>query len=137
MAALDLAPTMDEAMLEGLASRIDASASPAYAIVYDGTRPATPGDTTTSNVLVTIIFDSPAVTIVGNELVFAQADALGDLITMSGNATWARFFNGDALWLLDCDVTDMAGAGPLKIGGSAGTNLYLGGRAIVGSMKFA
>ena len=135
MAALDQSPAVDAAMLSGIATLVNASTNPAYAQVFGGTRPATPGDTTAEIELVALVFAIPAVALVGAELVFTQADLSGDMISATGTATWARFFNGENEWLFDCDVTAMAGTGPLKIDGTDGTTLFAGGRAIVGEMK--
>ena len=56
----------------------------------------------------------------------------GDLIAASGVATRASWFAGNGSLVAQGDVTDEAGAGPFILGGAAGTQLYAGGRAILG-----
>lgn len=135
MAAFDQSLAMDDAMFTGIALLVNASADPAYARLFGGTRPATPGDSTAEVELAAVIFDTPAVALVDHELVFSQADPSGDMVSATGSATWARCFNGDNTWLFDCDVTDEAGDGPLKVAGTTGTTLYAGARVIVAEMK--
>jgi len=114
-----------DAMLQGFAGLLDADANPAYAVLFDGAAVA----------LVTVVFARPAATLVAHELRFAQAQAGGDMILVQGNAASFKLYNGAGVLLLSGDVSDMAGAGALKISGTTGTLLYEGARAILGELK--
>lgn len=110
----------DACLVGGVAALIDDSASPAYAILYEGATP-----------LVTMVFAQPAVTLVAHALVFEQGDPAGDLIPVQGDADNFELYNGADVLLGTGDVTDSAGSGALKISGTTGTRLYAGARAIL------
>lgn len=116
----------DARLVGGIAALLDDGTPPAYALLADST----------GTVLVTLVFTKPAAVMVAHELVFAQAQVGGDQILVQGNAAQFELFNGAGVSLGTGDVTDMAGAGALKISGTAGTLLYAGARAILGSFKF-
>lgn len=138
MSGFDHSLELNDAMLSGGADTlINASTDPAYALIFDTTRPVTPGGPVVDTPLVTLLFAMPACSLVAHQLVFFQGEPTGDQILVQGNATWARLFNGDGVWLGDCDVTDALGAGPLKISGTTGTLLYAGARAILDELVMA
>lgn len=116
----------DSMLVGGVNSALDDHpTNHAYAILYDAA--AVP--------LVTMLFTKPAVALVAHELVFDQDSASGDLILTQGNAATFSLYSAAGVLLGAGDVTDMAGAGPLKISGTTGTLLYAGARAILGEMK--
>lgn len=116
----------DSMLVGGVNAALDDHASNhAYAILYDAAAVA----------LVTMLFTRPAVTLVAHELVFDQDSASGDMILVQGNAVTFNLYSAAGVLLGAGDVTDMAGAGPLKISGTTGTLLYAGARAILGEMK--
>lgn len=110
----------DACLVGGVAALIDASTSPAYAILYEG-----------ATELVTLVFDQPAVALVDHALEFSQASPSGDMIVTQGDADTFELYNGDDVLLGTGDVTDAAGSGALKISGTTGTRLYAGARAIL------
>lgn len=114
-----------DAMLQGVTALLDAHADPAYAVLFDGGGIA----------LVTMVFAKPAAQLVEHELVFAQAQAGGDLILVQGNAATFELRNGAGVLVVSGDVSDMAGEGALKVSGTTGTLLYEGARAILGELK--
>lgn len=116
----------DARLSGGIDALVDASADPAYAILFDGSAVA----------LVTMIFAQPATSMVAHELVFEQGEAGGDQILVQGNAAAFELFNGDGVSLGTGDVTDSLGTGALKISGTTGTLLYEGAFAILGTLKF-
>lgn len=98
--------------------------------LYGGTRPAG-GGSAGSSPLVDIPLPSPPGTRTGNKIVLAGiSDAL---VLLTGAATWARIVNGDGDIVLDCDVSDTAGTGEIKLESVA---LYAGGVARVLSAEF-
>lgn len=110
----------DACLVGGVAGLLDASANPAYAILYDG-----------MDELVTLVFAQPAVTLVDHVLEFDQADAGGDLVHTEGDADIFALYNGANVLLGTGDVSDALGTGALKITGTTGTRLYAGARAIL------
>lgn len=56
-----------------------------------------------------------------------QAAAVQDLVVASGAASWATWCDGGGAAIAAGAVTDEAGAGPFKLKGSTGTNVYEGG----------
>lgn len=118
----------DAMLVSGISNWLDADpVNPAYAILYDAGAVA----------LVTMIFTKPAATLIAHKLVFAQAQSGGDMIGTQGSAVSFQLFNGAGELGGLGDVSDMAGAGSLKVSGTTGTLLYQGARAILGSLKFA
>lgn len=134
MSTLDLTSAGSTAMLQGLLAKADLTTSPSTIDIYATTKPATPGDAAGGSPLVTIVLTDPCGSVVSGVLSLTQADSTGDLISSSGVAVWARWKAGDGSPLADGMVTDSAGAGPFKMGGTTGTNLYAGGRAVLGSV---
>lgn len=132
MAAFDLAPALRAAMLVGgVQARLDAGSAACYVQLFGGARPGSPGGSTAEDVLASVVFSQPATELVGDQLVFSPASDSGALVLVTGSATWARLFDGDDIWLGDCDVTDSAGAGPLRVSGTTGTMLYAGARVLL------
>ena len=119
---------LNDAMLFGGidAALDDDPTNPAYALLFDA------GDVT----LVTLLFAKPAAALVAHALVFEQGDPTGDFILNQGSATHFELYSAAGILLGEGDVTDMVGAGALKISGTTGTLLYAGARAILGEMKF-
>ncbi len=83
--------------------------------------------------LATIILAKPCGTVVDDELRLIQASATGDLIGASGLAASGVWYSGSGAVVAEGAVTDSSGAGPFVLGGAAGTQLYAGGRAILGN----
>ena len=118
---------VNDALLDGgLAHLINDGVDPAYAILYEST-----------TALVTMLFASPAVTLVNHELVFAQGNVGGDFITSQGDADRFELHTATGLLIGYGDVTDAAGSGTLKISGTTGTRLYAGARAILDELKLS
>lgn len=78
---------------------------------YNGTRPAGGGTPTT--LLATVVLNDPPGTVSANKLVLsAPPDAL---VAADGTAAWARVENGEGNGSIDCDVSDNAGSGEIKL----------------------
>ncbi len=54
-----------------------------------------------------------------------------DLVVASGAVGWAGWCDGDGVPVGAGAVTDSAGAGPFKLGGTAGTMVYEGGLVLL------
>lgn len=119
-------PFKDARLVGGIAALIDADpVNPAYAVLFDGAAVA----------LVTLVFTRPAVNFTDHALVFAQESSAGDMILTQGNAAAFDLYNGAGTLLGSGDVSDVTGAGALKISGTTGTLLYAGARAILAELK--
>ena len=62
-------------------------------------------------------------------------DKIGDLIATNGDAVWGRWETGTGDPIADGDVTDDAGDGPFKLGGTDGVTLNAGGRVLLGIVE--
>jgi hypothetical protein len=68
-------------------------------------------------------------------LVLTQASGSGDMILTSGQAAIGVWSTSDGKLIGRGLVTDEAGAGHFKLLGSTGTQLYAGGKAILGETR--
>lgn len=68
-------------------------------------------------------------------LVLTQASGSGDMILASGQAAIGVWATSDGKLIGRGLVTDEAGAGHFKLLGSTGTQLYAGGKAILGETR--
>lgn len=118
----------NEARLSATLAQLDAGAGNAAIQVFGGTRPAGISDTPGNPMLVEIELTKPAGAITSNMLTLSQ-DADG-LIVATGQATWARFVNGDGAVVMDADCSDMAGSAEVRL---VSTQLYAGGDARLAS----
>jgi hypothetical protein len=111
----------NEARLNGTLAFLDTGSAHARIRIYDGTRPAPNGSATT--LLVEIALDKPSGSVANNQLTLASSDL--PLNSNNGTATWARIINGNGDWVMDCDVSDQAGSGEIKL---TQVQLYAGGK---------
>ena len=111
----------NEARLAGTLAFLDRGVEPARVRLYGGSRPASPDAVPSSAMLVEVRLTKPAGVVANGQLSLTQEE--DGLIAFSGTATWARFVNGNNDWALDCDVSDAAGMGEVKL---PGTTLAVG-----------
>lgn len=64
-------------------------------------------------------------------IALAQDSAAVDLVTATGDVTWAQWLDAGGTPILGCTVTDEAGAGPIKLQGTVGTTVYEGGVVVI------
>lgn len=69
----------------------------------------------------------PCGTINGAGRIVLQGAATQDLVSASGEATWATWCDGSGVVIAAGAVTDQTGAGPFRLAGSVGTMVYEGG----------
>lgn len=114
----------NEARLSATLAQLDAGTGSGAVQVYGGAKPATITGTPSSAMLVEIELTKPAGTVASGVLTLTPA---GDgVIAETGQATWARFVNGDGTVVMDADCSDMAGSAEVKL---VSTQLYAGGDA--------
>jgi hypothetical protein len=133
-APIAVSPVAKGYMVAGYGVGLDLGAGKATLHVYGTSRPPD-GDPAGGAPLVIITLAKPSHEQVGNQISLSQDVPGGDLIANSGDAVWGRLYNGDGVWFGDGNVTDLAGAGPFKLGGVAGIHLYAGGYATLGSAR--
>lgn len=86
--------------------------------------------------LVTLTLTKPCGQITeGGSLLLTQASGSGDMILASGQAATGVWSTSDGKLIGRGQVTDEAGAGHFKLLGSNGTQLYAGGKAILGETR--
>lgn len=125
----------NEDRLQGTLTNLARGAANAKLRIYDdsGTPqiPAAITDGPTGVLLCEVTLNEPLGNIASGVLTWAiPADAL---VTASGVAKWARFIDGNGAASVDCDVTDTAGNGAIKL---ADVNLIAGGSLRVVSAVF-
>lgn len=118
---VEISTAHNEARLTGTRTYMDTGAAKARIRIYDGSRPTAGGAATT--LLVEIVLAKPCGTVATNKLTLAADDAAGYTVVAAGTATWARVVNGNGDWVMDCDVSDAAGAAEVKL---PGTTLAVG-----------
>lgn len=114
------------ARLQATLAFADAGTGPASIQLYDANE----------QLLVTLTLTKPCgqVTEAGY-LLLTQANGGGDMILASGQAAIGIWSAGDGQLIGRGLVTDEAGQGHFKLLGSSGTQLYAGGKAILGETR--
>lgn len=97
--------------LAAFAVVLDSATTPGKLRIYTGPRPGAGISITTEILLAEIIFEKPSVdSIVDNVLTFKEVEDV--LAVGTGEPVWARFLNGDGVWVADADVSDDPGDFP-------------------------
>lgn len=118
----------NDARLAATLAHLDAGAGSAAVQIYGGTKPDPITATPSGPLLAEIALTKPAGAITSNMLTLSQA--ADGLIVATGQATWARFVNGDGAVVMDADCSDMAGSAEVRL---VSTQLYAGGDARLAS----
>ena len=114
------------ARLQATASFADSGPGASTIALYDAA----------DQLLVTLTLTKPCGQITeAGYLVLTQASGSGDMITASGQAAIGVWSTSDGKLVGRGLVTDEAGAGHFKLLGSTGTQLYAGGKAILGETR--
>jgi hypothetical protein len=130
--SIALANTLRTSRAQKIIDAINLGAGSGTMLFYTATQPAKGAAITTQTLLGTVTFPEPAGTVTDGVLTFnlitddASADA-------NGIAVWVRVLDGDGSFVMDMTVTDLAGAGPVKM---PNTQLYAGGPIHVVSAVF-
>lgn len=85
-----------------------------------------------NELLATVILAKPCAEINAGVIKLLQESGIGDMIPSDGAAVSARWVSGDDKLVAQGAVSDETGAGPFVIQGTAGTQLYAGGRLVLG-----
>lgn len=130
--AIQISTACKEARLVAVRDLIDSGSGNGVLRLYASARPAA-GGTPSSSHLVEIQFKKPCGTVSGGKLNLEQLNTLGDVIITTGQAVWGRILTGAGDFVADGDVSDSAGSGDFKVGGTTGTWLYEGGSLQLGT----
>jgi hypothetical protein len=125
------------ARLMGSVAFADTGAGQSRMRFYATARPALGADPG-GPALAEVVLAKPCGSVANGVLTLAQQDASGDLVLVTGAPVWARWINGEGALVADGDVSDDAGSGDFKIGGTAaGGILYAGARLRLGACTLA
>lgn len=114
------------ARLEATANYADSGPEASCIALYDASE----------QLLVTLTLTKPCGQITeGGTLLLTQANGGGDMILTSGQAAIGVWSTSDGKLIGRGQVTDEVGAGHFKLLGSTGTQLYAGGKAILGETR--
>ena len=113
------------ARLQATLAFADSGAGPATISLFDAAEQP----------LVTLTLTKPCGQIVNGSLLLTQANGGGDMILVSGQAATGVWATGNGQLIARGQVTDEAGLGHFKLLGSSGTQLYAGGKAILGETR--
>ena len=122
----EISATHALARLQATANFADSGAEASRISLYDAAE----------QLLVTLTLTKPCgqITETGY-LLLTQASGSGDMILTSGQATTGVWSTSDGQLIGRGQVTDEAGLGHFKLLGSTGTQLYAGGKAILGETR--
>ena len=114
------------ARLQATLAFADSGSGPATLKLYDAAE----------QLLVTLTLTKPCGQITeAGYLLLTQASGSGDMILSSGQAATGMWSTSDGKLIGRGLVTDEAGQGHFKLLGSTGTQLYAGGKAILGETR--
>lgn len=92
-----------------IASDLDAAATPGLVRLYGAPQPSIGGAVTSQVLQATVPLADPSATLAGTVLTFAPA---ADGVRVAGDPiTWARFVDGDGVFVADGDATLVGGGG--------------------------
>ena len=120
-----VAPGTAAAQLDAVVAFADAGGGNSYTAVYDAS----------DLLLTTLLLSKPCGVVTAGVLRLTQQLPGGDMIVATGQATHADWFAGHGPLVAQGAVTDESGTGPFTLGGTAGTQMYTGGRAILGETE--
>lgn len=124
---IEISTAHNEARLAGSLAHFDAGAGSARIRIYSGVRPAF-GAAPSGSLLCEFVLSEPCGSVASGVLTLTLPPEAQVLAT--GVAAWARIVNGADAVAMDCDCSDNAGAGEVKL---ANTQLYAGGYAALTS----
>ncbi len=123
MGAVSFSTSLRNDRLSAIVAAINDGTGSGIMRFYTAPRPTAGASVTTQTLLGTVGFSESAATIDNGSATFALItdDNAGDA---SGDAVWCRVLSGDGVFVMDMDVTDNAGPGPVKM---ASVSIYEGG----------
>lgn len=118
---IQISTALNEYRLNAVINFLAMGTANASVQIYSGPRPILGGQPQ-GDLLATIVLIEPIGEVASGQLSITPTDEA--LIEISGQATWARIVNGEGALAWDCDVSDLAGTGELRL---PSTTLYAGG----------
>lgn len=118
---ITISTQLNDARLTAVRDFLDSGTGAGKIRIYNGARPGHGGAATL--LLVEIPLQEPCGSVFGGVLTLESSDSA--LAVNSGVATWARVLSGNDEIAFDCDCSDGAGSGDIKL---LDTNLLAGGQ---------
>jgi len=118
---IQISSALGEYRLSAVVNFLALGAQNASVQIYSGARPEL-GAAPSGDLLASIVLVNPIGEVEDGLLRITPTSEA--LIETGGVATWARIVNGDGALAWDCDVSDLDGAGELRL---PSTTLYAGG----------
>ena len=111
--------SLRSARLGLIGAAVDAAAAPGAVRLYDGTRPPVAGASLTGQVLqCTVPLAAPGTTLAGTVLSFNPG---ADGVRVAADTiTWARFVDGDGVFVMDASVSTPGSGGDVFISSTTG-----------------
>jgi hypothetical protein len=132
MANLRLATDTRNAMLDAITGMLDAGTGPALIRIYSGTQPANANTALGSQVLLAELeCDDPSAAAAASGVLTFGAITAESSAPATGVATWARVLDSDENAIFDCDVSNTAGSGSIKLNT---TSIVMGGPVAITSL---
>lgn len=129
---IKISAELNDHRLQGVIDFLALGVKPAYVRIYAGLRPPELGGSPVGDLLVELPMAEPIGTILNGVLTLTASEEA--MVTATGQASWARVFNGEDTLGWDCDVTDQSGTGDIRL---VSVNMYAGGyaRIVSGTLR--
>lgn len=112
---IKLSTAARNALGNAIVAQLDAGASSGAIKIFDGTQPANPSvAVTTQNILSEHVLTEPAGVVANGVLTFSTISN-DEFANATGTASWARFYDGDGVAVVDASISPVGGGGDLQM----------------------
>lgn len=116
MANFRIATSTRNSMLDRITAALDAGSGAGKVRIYDGSQPANANTAITSQVLLAeLTLSDPSAASAASGVLTLSTITQDSSANATGTATWARVVDSDNNAVFDCDVSNNAGNGSLKL----------------------
>ena len=113
---IGLATDIRTARMEVIAEAIDAASEAGYINLYSGTRPATGGAVNGNTLLATVTLTLPCASAVTNGVLTLNHAGIAETAALDdGTVAWARVYDGDGNFVMDCSVSETGQGGDITV----------------------
>ena len=127
----ECSPAVKNARAQVIVNALDGGTGPGQWAFYSAPQPAAGSAITTQTLLATVLLTDPCGTVTDGALTLTSA---GDVLAVAdGVIAWARFTDSADTFVMDADVSDLAGMGAIKIDNP---RVYTGGTIRILSAAF-
>lgn len=131
MSVITISDAFANAAHEGRRAFLDSGAGVARVLVYTAPQPASGAAPAGATLLLSAELAKPSSAIANGAMSLVPGEDA--LVLATGDAAWARVINGNGDFAFDCDVSDLAGNGIVKL---PSVTLYEGGTVRIASGVF-